>query len=52
MLNPGQAKILKQEIKQIKKIAKNLILRKAKPYFACTHATKKCLYGTVYKFKF
>ena len=52
MLNPDQAKILKQEMKRIKKIAKNLILRKAKAYFARTHANKKYLYSTVYKFEF
>ena len=47
MLNPDQAKILKQEIKRIKKITKNLILHKARPYFARMHANKKYLYGTV-----
>ena len=52
MLNPEQAKIFKQEIKQIKESAKNLISCKAKPYFARTHVNKKYKYGTIYKSEF
>ena len=47
MLNPEQAKILRQEIKQIKENTKNLILQETKPYSARTHANKKYWYGTV-----